>query len=168
MANDKPFRTKWNERRNKAYALYVQSGTIYTLEEVGQLLDISVGSLKLWSSEEGWPEEREKYHDFLAKKKELSEQLTIKTLMAANNVKDPNDLYKLTCGLIGREKVDLIRQKILSEFKIEKPIVDEKFYKDIASGLHEKLLKRFAEDAEKYNAFRLIESDIMEELTHYE
>lgn len=168
MSNDKPLRTKWNVRRNQAFALYVQSGTMYTLEEVGQLLGISIGALKLWSSEEGWPDERDKYLEFLKKKKELSEQLTIKTLMAANGVSDPNELYKLTCGLIGREKVDLIRQKILGDFKIEKATVDEKFYKELAARLHEKLLKRFSDDSEKYNALRLIEADIMEELTHYE
>lgn len=158
----------WNERRDRAYALYVQSGTEYTLAEVGQLLDISIQALKTWSAAEGWPEQRQKYIELLKKKKELSEQLTIKSLIAANEATNPNDLYKLTLGLIGRQKLELIREKILADFKFQKPQVDEAFYKNLASGLHEKLLKRFADDSDKYNALRLIESDIMEELKNYE
>ena len=154
----------WNERRNRAYALYVQSGKNYTLEEVGQLLGISIQALKQWSASEGWRDKRAEYHDFLKKRAAMSEKLTMKMLTVASESKDPNDIYKMALGLIGREKIEMIRQKVIDEFKFQKPQVDENFYKDLAGTLHEKLLKRFAEDSEKYNALRLIESDIMEEL----
>lgn len=158
----------WNERRNRAHALYVQSGTEYTLKDVSKLLDINLGVLKTWSAAENWPEKREKYWDFLRRKKELSEQLELKSLIIANQSKDPNDIYKMTIGLIGKEKVELIKQKILQENLGFKPQVDKNFYKDVAQAVHTRLLERFKDDGNKYNALRLIENDIMEVMTEYE
>lgn len=153
----------FNADRNRAYALYVQSGQKYTLDEVSKLLAISLSSLKKWSKIENWKDERRKYWEYLKQKKDLQTRIKLRALEVAATTDDDNVRYKMMNSLIGAEKIELAKTK-QSELGAISPQLDQNFYKDLADALHERLMKRFANDGDKYNALRLIEAELIEEI----
>ena len=132
----------FNDEYRKAHALYVFSGADLSLEDVAKETGISASKLKRWSTKDGWNEEKKAHQEFLVKRSEAQRSLQLRTLEVALKADDPNDLYKLMNSLIGQQKVDLIRQKMIEDMSAA-PVPDKDMIKQIGTRVLESLMKKF-------------------------
>ena len=93
------------EVRDKAEDLYIYNGRTY--DEIAQKIGVSLGTIKNWSKQGGWPEHRKKHLEVRRTLRRSLDDLRLNTTKNAVNNTDPQNIH----AVINLEKLATVLEK---------------------------------------------------------